>query len=94
MASRIFLIIALFGVSLFACKDEKPAPDAGGAAIDAGVCPGTGPTAFLETCTDNDECSTCVCKLVGHEKICTKECDGPADCPAPSGGCTMGFCTP
>lgn len=97
VASRIAVAFvlstaALASTALSACKsDSKPAIDAstGG---EAGACGGT--TAYLATCTLDSECQSCLCHSFGHSIICTKTCMVDGDCPAPSGGCTLGFCRP
>lgn len=93
MASRIALTLILLATALLpACSSEdKPNPDAS-APGDGAMCAGT--IDFLQTCTTNDECKTCLCQAFVHSKICTKACTGDADCPAPSGGCTQGICRP
>jgi hypothetical protein len=70
-----------------ACSDEDPAPSG-----DGGMCMGN--KAYLAACGGDDECSSCTCKSFGHSRVCSKACTGDADCPAPSGGCTQGFCRP
>ena len=90
MGPRAVAILILFIVALFAsCKDDKPTPDAGPLA-DAPMCSGTTP--FLTDCTADDQCMTCVCRSFGHSQYCSQACIKDTDCPAPSGGCTSGFC--
>ena len=50
---------------------------------------------YLKACTVDTECgSTCMCHSFGHSMVCTKTCMGDGECPAPSGGCSAGFCRP
>ena len=93
MASRIALSLFLFAAALLpACDDTaKPKPDAA-VTGDGGMCAGT--TDYLQACTANEDCMSCVCQSFGHSKVCTKACTLPEDCPAPSGGCSNGFCRP
>lgn len=93
MGSRIIiLLLSLAAALLSACDDgDKPPADAP-VVTDGAMCAGT--TAYLGTCATDDECTSCICRSFGHSKVCTKSCTGPADCPAPSGGCSNGFCRP
>ncbi|MEJ7599674.1 MAG: hypothetical protein WKG01_17335 [Kofleriaceae bacterium] len=89
---RIAITIALFsGVVFASCKDDKPTPDAG-RIVDGGTCAGT--LGLTEVCTNSDECATCVCRSFGHAMNCTQACDASNPCPAPSSGCSNGFCRP
>jgi len=98
VVQRIATALVLFSVALLAsCDDDKPAPDAPPVPIDASfdassTCGGT--VAYLQLCTMDNDCESCVCKNFGHNMNCTKACTVPADCPAPSGGCSAGFCRP
>ena len=49
---------------------------------------------FLSPCMTNDQCETQLCYLFNMRgKLCSKACNLPADCPAPSTGCNgMGIC--
>jgi hypothetical protein len=89
------LALTFAAMSLFAGCDDKetppPPPPVDAAAL---VCPGTGTTGFLANCTENDQCTSCLCKTFGHLEVCSQACTGPADCPAPSAGCSGGFCMP
>lgn len=93
MGPRSVVILILFVAALFAsCKDEgKPPPDTAPPG-EAGACAGT--IGYLAACMADDECTSCLCKSFGHTKACTKTCTGDPDCPAPSGGCSNGFCRP
>jgi hypothetical protein len=93
MASRIALTLFLLATALLPACDggDKPKPDSA-VPGDGAMCAGT--IAYLQPCTASDECTSCVCQSFGHSKICTKTCTLPEDCPAPSGGCSMGFCRP
>lgn len=83
---------------LSSCKDDdKPVVDAPPPPIDSSIdassaCGGT--TAYLQACTMDNDCISCACKSFGHSMVCTQACTVAADCPAPSGGCTAGFCRP
>jgi hypothetical protein len=91
MSSRILLtLVLLLGALLGGCNGNDPIPDS--PTGDAPMCAGT--VAFLQACMNDDECESCTCRTIGHSKICTKTCTGPADCPAPSSGCTNGLCRP
>lgn len=92
-------VLALAAVlSLTACEDDKkPAPDAA-PTVDSTMSDGgsmtCGTVAYLAACTADDMCESCTCRSFGHSKVCTKTCTGDGDCPAPSGGCSSGFCRP
>lgn len=89
---RYLLVSAM--LLLGGCSDDgDKTPDA--STVDATqVC--TGSTVdYLKACTDNTMCgSTCECHSFGHSMVCTKTCTVDSECPAPSGGCTTGFCRP
>jgi len=93
-AALLIASVALLG----ACGgDDAPTPvDAAtvdGDMTDGGsVCGGT--TAYLGTCAMDNDCESCLCKSFGHSSICSQACTGDGDCPAPSGGCSSGFCRP
>jgi hypothetical protein len=92
----IRIAIAISFVVLSACKKDPPVhPDAAMNEVDAppGLC-GNGSKGYLEACTDTAECDTCECRLFGHSQVCTKTCTGDTECPAPSGGCSQGYCRP
>lgn len=95
VGSRINLALVVFAAAFLPACDERVEPrqaiDAADP-IDAAACTGT--AAPLAACTDSAECSSCLCRLFGHNKKCSKTCTGPADCPAPFSGCTNGFCAP
>ena len=99
MTARLLLgIVVLFTTSLVtACDDDDEVTPAVDAAVVDGdapaVCEG-GTLAYLATCTMDTECGTCSCEPFGHRSVCTKTCTGNEDCPAPSGGCSAGFCRP
>ncbi|MCX5744496.1 MAG: hypothetical protein NT062_18550 [Proteobacteria bacterium] len=97
MGSRINIALVLLVASLLPACDERIEPkvpiDADNT-IDAGVCMATGTLAPLDLCTADLDCTSCVCKLFGHEKKCSKTCSVPSDCPAPFTGCTNNFCAP
>ncbi len=101
VTSRIALTFALFvTVALTASCDDgggNPPPADSGPTVDtntAAVCMG-GTVAYLAACTAAAECGTsCDCRLFGHSMVCTKACIDNPDCPAPSGGCSGGFCRP
>jgi len=89
VGSRIAVLLAFFAAVLLACgNDPRPAPDANG------TCTAPGTTAYLQVCTMDSNCTSCLCKNFGHTTVCTKTCTGMSDCPAPSGGCTDGVCRP
>lgn len=94
MTSRLIPLLA--SLFLFACDDDKPTVDAStidSVPLEAGAVCGAKP--YLETgCLNNDECESCICHGFGHTFACTIACTGPEDCPAPSTGCTGGFCQP
>lgn len=95
MASRIAISFAfvLFATALLpGCKEEGAAPPIDASTVDAGACAGT--VAYLAACTADDECMSCTCKSFGHSRVCSKACTVDTECPAPSGGCSMGFCRP
>ncbi|MBA3818855.1 MAG: hypothetical protein H0X17_08185 [Deltaproteobacteria bacterium] len=98
MGSRIAVALVLFAAALLpSCKDDdQPPPDSAVVGDDSGIdgptCAGT--IAYLQACTANDDCTSCLCKSFGHSMVCTKSCGGDGDCPAPSGGCTAGTCRP
>lgn len=96
VASRIAVAFVLFTAALAptvisSCKSDNTPADAsvGG---DAGACKGT--VAYLQACTMDSDCQSCLCHSFGHSIICSKACTVDGDCPAPSGGCTQGFCRP
>lgn len=78
--------------------DDDPPPVDAAAPVDGdmtdggSVCGGT--TAYLGTCAMDNDCESCLCKSFGHSSICSQACTGDGDCPAPSGGCSSGFCRP
>lgn len=92
MSPRILLtLVLLLGALLGGCHGNDPVPDAGTTSTgDGAMCTGT--VAYLQNCMTDDECATCICKSFGHSQVCTQTCTIDADCPAPSGGCTQGFC--
>jgi len=88
-----FVSLAVLGVASMlatACGNDPIPIDAFVPEIDGQTCTGTIP--FLELCMNDAECMTCKCVLLGHQKHCTKQCTGPADCPAPSTGCVNNRC--
>ena len=94
-AALLIATAALLG----ACSgDDAPTPIDAAATVDASatdggsVCGGT--TAYLGTCAMDNDCVSCTCKSFGHSSICTQACTVDTDCPAPSGGCSTGFCRP
>ena len=96
---RIAALVIASAALLVACDSDDPAPiDAAAVTVDGdmtdggSVCGGT--TAYLGTCAMDNECVSCTCKSFGHSSICTQACTGDGDCPAPSGGCSSGFCRP
>jgi hypothetical protein len=91
VASRITLVILFLAAFMLpSCgNDPAPTPDSG-----TGTCTTPGTTAFLQTCTMDSNCMSCLCKNFGHTTVCTKTCTGNGDCPTPSGGCTDGTCRP
>ena len=93
MTARIAQTLILLATALLsACySDDVRKPDASPPG-DGAMCAGT--IAYLQECMANDECTSCVCHSFGHVQVCTKTCTLPEDCPAPSGGCTDGFCRP
>lgn len=92
MSSRILLtLVLLLGALLGGCNGDDPVPDSAPTG-DAPMCAGT--IAYLQACMNDDECTSCTCRSFGHSKVCTKTCNGPEDCPAPSGGCSNGLCRP
>jgi len=97
VSTRIAGSLVLAAAALLsACTDAKPPIDAAPPMIDSNIdgssCGGT--IDYLQACTMNEMCKSCVCQNFGHSTVCTKTCMGPADCPAPSGGCSGGFCRP
>jgi hypothetical protein len=71
---------------------ESPggAPGTGGAGGGAGL-------GFLAPCEENADCESNICHTYQGQglMLCTIECEGDGDCPAPSDGCNgMGFCKP
>jgi hypothetical protein len=97
VSTRIAGSLVLVAAALLsACTDAKPPIDAG-PMIDSNIDSGSscgGTVAFLQACTMNEMCESCLCQNFGHSMVCTKTCMGPADCPAPSSGCTAGVCRP
>lgn len=91
MARITISTLLLLASMLIACDEDDPVPTPQDA---PGVCTPTGTAVLLADCTQNEECASCVCRTFGHENKCTKACSGPADCEAPSSGCTAGFCAP
>jgi hypothetical protein len=92
MSSRILLtLVLLLGALLGGCNGDDPVPDSAPTG-DGAMCAGT--IAYLQACMNDDECTSCTCRSFGHSKVCTKTCNGPEDCPAPSGGCSNGLCRP
>lgn len=93
MTSRLaVLVFSLATALLSACGGKDEPVDAAPPAEASTVCGAT--AGYLATCTADSECGSCMCKSFGHSMVCTKACTGPADCPAPSGGCSAGFCRP
>lgn|SRR3990167_3597434 len=97
---RIAALVIASAALLGACDSDDPAPiDAAAVTVDGdmttdggSVCGGT--TAYLGTCAMDNECVSCTCRSFGHSSICSQTCTGDGDCPAPSGGCSSGFCRP
>jgi hypothetical protein len=73
-----------------------PPPDAEGAEVcisDAGADGGV--KKYLEVCTTNAECETCLCEVFAGSGRCTKRCTSLDPCPAPADACTnRGVCRP
>jgi hypothetical protein len=95
---RILVVSFLASLALACGNDSPPDPPDSAPVVDSadGVdgpsCGGA--TAFLQACTEDDQCTTCQCEVLGHVMACTHACGGPADCEAPSTGCAGGFCQP
>jgi hypothetical protein len=90
VTSRIALLLAWFAaVVLFACgNDARPLRP------DATVCAAPGTIGYLQVCTGDTTCDSCLCHNFGHASLCTKTCTGMADCPAPALSCQNGICQP
>lgn len=94
----ILMLLALVGATSAlapACGNDLIPIDAAvpDSNVDAPTCMGT--KAFGEVCANNDECAdTCICRLFGHAKACTKTCMTIADCPSGASECKSGFCVP
>ena len=78
--------------------DDDPQVDAA-QAIDAAAgqpdaATSCGVTALYEVCSDNGDCSSCLCHTFGTAgPLCSKTCSRDEDCEAPSTGCNnMGIC--
>ena len=91
-AISLAFIAATSLVGLVGCggDDDPGTPPAD--AFVAPMCNGT--AALYATCTTFEDCMSCVCRTFGHDNKCTQVCTGDADCPAPSPGCSGGFCRP
>ena len=104
MGTRFALFVAVAAVSslsLMGCKEDPefldPVGDDAAPIADEGVTPpvcGESTLEYLEECANASECGSCVCEQAGHLNVCTKTCIVDADCPAPSRGCSGGFCRP
>jgi len=100
MGTRHAFVLALAVASTLSftgCKEDfvsRSTVDAS-ATEDAGppTC-GESTTAYLDECAGAAECGSCVCEQAGHADVCTKACTVNEDCPAPSRGCSGGFCRP
>lgn len=93
---RVLTII--LSLAVFACgggDDSSPPIDAPIQIDGPAVCPG-GAVGYLGECTDGTQCGApCQCHSFGHTMRCTTTCTDPGPaCPAPSPGCTGGFCRP
>jgi len=101
MSARTTVLVGLLAAALGACSNDPPIlNDAAPIVIDADpgidapapVCSG-GTLDYLETCTvGSTDCGSCECHSFGHSVVCTKTCTDNADCPAPSAGCSGGYC--
>ena len=101
-----FALLALFLLPLAALPacggdDDGDGGGDGGSGADAGAeCAVTGdePIPFMCPCdVADDQCDTEAGDMCFNFNAkgphCTRSCSGPADCPAPSGGCNnMGVC--
>ena len=98
-------LLWMVGVAWLAACEGDPGPrldapviadgSVDGSSVDGGACAGT--LEYMAACTDNGQCAdTCLCfpfSTLGPH--CTRECDGPEDCPEPSRGCGgRGVCSP
>jgi hypothetical protein len=99
VGSRIaVLVLAVSSLVVVGCKDDgKPPPVDTPVVVDTASlvdssCGGT--VGYLAACTDNNMCFSCMCQSFGHSMVCTQACDANNPCPAPSNGCTAGFCRP
>jgi hypothetical protein len=89
MITRFAMMVVLVAAACGGDGEDKPTIDA-----SPSVCGAASPVPFLGACTDNAMCGDCVCHSFGHTMACTKTCTENSECPAPSGGCTEGFCRP
>ncbi len=97
LLSRLLLIVLLStGAACSGGEDDSDRNDEDVTTpmVDASPSMCQGDLAYMESCTSNDECSTCLCFTYGMgEMRCSKECETNADCPAPSPGCSgKGVC--
>jgi hypothetical protein len=86
------LLLMLAGGACGGGDDSAAIPDADPLAPDVEV----GSLSFLSTCDTNhpEECESGLCfNFNTHGPHCTMACSSPAECPAPSSGCSgMGVC--
>jgi hypothetical protein len=80
------------GYAACVCNGTVPGVDAG----SRDAAPEASKLALFEPCKDAAQCESGVCFEYGDGRsLCSKNCSGTSDCPAPSTGCNgKGTCKP